>query len=80
MTRSPHPTGPWLTAQAAAAYLGMTRAALYQSVRRGAVRAYRMGRRIRFRQPELDALFQAGYVVQSAGGLSDGDQADGRRE
>jgi excisionase family DNA binding protein len=74
------PTGPWLTAKDAAAYLSMTRAALYQSVRRGSVQAYRMGRRIRFRQPELDGLFEKGYVVRASGALDDDQQTDGRRD
>lgn len=74
------PTGPWLTAEAAAAYLSMTRAALYQSVRRGSVTAYRMGRRVRFRQPELDALFEKGYTLPVSGGHDGDEQADGRRE
>lgn len=53
--------GPWLGADDAAAYLGMpSRKALYQAVRRGQVPAHRLGRRLRFSRPELDALLRRG--------------------
>ena len=55
------PANGWLTAAAAAAYLGMSRKALYQAVRRGQIQAHRLGRRLRFRREELDA------AVMSAG-------------
>ena len=46
----------WLTPREAADYLGLpSERALYQAVRRGQVRAHRLGRRLRFRRPELDA-------------------------
>jgi hypothetical protein len=47
----------WMTADEAAAHLGYrTRDALYQAVRRGIVRAHRLGtRRLRSRARELDA-------------------------
>ena len=45
----------WMTAEAAARYLGMpSRKALYQALRRGQVRGHRLGRRIRFLKTELD--------------------------
>lgn len=47
----------WLTAPEAAAYLGLpSHRALYQAIRRGQVRAHRLGRRLRFRTAELDAV------------------------
>jgi excisionase family DNA binding protein len=47
----------WLTAPEAAAYLGLpSHRALYQAIRRGQVRAHRLGRRLRFRAAELDAV------------------------
>ena len=52
-----HPS--WLTTSGAAAYLGLSRKALYQSVRRGQIKAHRLGRRLRFRQADLDAALTA---------------------
>jgi excisionase family DNA binding protein len=47
----------WLTATEATCYLGFpTRKALYAAVERGQVSAHRLGRRLRFRLEELDAL------------------------
>ncbi len=47
----------WLTAPEAAAYLGLpSHRALYQAIRRGQVRTHRLGRRLRFRTAELDAV------------------------
>jgi excisionase family DNA binding protein len=47
----------WLTATEAASYLGLpSERALYQCVRRGQVKAHRLGRRLRFRGAELDAV------------------------
>jgi excisionase family DNA binding protein len=47
----------WLTADEATAYLSFpTRKALYAAVERGQVPAHRLGRRLRFRHDELDAL------------------------
>lgn len=47
----------WLTAVEATAYLGFpTRKALYAAVERGQVPARKLGRRLRFRLEELDAL------------------------
>jgi excisionase family DNA binding protein len=49
----------WLTATEAAAYLGFpSRRALYMSVRRGQVPVHRLGRRMRFFIPELDAALR----------------------
>jgi excisionase family DNA binding protein len=51
----------WLTADEATAYLGFpTRKALYAAVERGQVPAHRLGRRLRFRRAELDALLGRG--------------------
>jgi excisionase family DNA binding protein len=48
---------PWLTAAEATGYLGFpTRKALYSAVERGQVPAHKLGRRLRFRLEELDAL------------------------
>ncbi len=50
----------WLTADEATAYLKFpSRDALYQAVCRGQVPAHRLGRRLRFRRPELDARLRA---------------------
>jgi excisionase family DNA binding protein len=47
----------WLTATEATGYLGFpTRKALYCAVERGQVPAHKLGRRLRFRSEELDAL------------------------
>ncbi len=47
----------WLTADETAGYLGLpTRKALYAAVERGQVPAHKLGRRLRFRREELDAL------------------------
>ncbi len=47
----------WLTATEATGYLGFsTRKALYCAVERGQVPAHKLGRRLRFRGEELDAL------------------------
>ena len=50
----------WLLADEAAAYLRITRAALYQQVRRGRLRAYKFGRSLRFDSAELDAAVRQG--------------------
>ncbi len=45
----------WLTAEDAVQYLGLcSRMALYKAIRRGHLRAHRLGRRLRFRRSELD--------------------------
>lgn len=45
----------WMNAEAAAQYLRLpSRKALYQAVRRGELPVHRFGRRLRFRQEELD--------------------------
>jgi excisionase family DNA binding protein len=45
----------WLTANEAAAYLGLpSRRALYMAIRRGQVPVHRLGRRMRFSVRELD--------------------------
>ena len=47
----------WLTATEATSYLSFpTRKALYAAVERGQVPAHKLGRRLRFRREELDAL------------------------
>ena len=56
----PAANGEWFTAAEAAAYLRLPSVdALYQRVARGQMKAYRLGRRMRFRRPELDALMRA---------------------
>ena len=52
---------PWMTADEAAAHLGLpSRKALYQAVRRGQVPVHRFGKRLRFSRTELDdALLNA---------------------
>ena len=45
----------WMTADQAAAYLGLpSRRALYMAIRRGHLPVHRLGRRIRFNSRELD--------------------------
>jgi excisionase family DNA binding protein len=51
----------WMTADEAATYLRLrSRRALYDHVRRGRVKAHRLGRLLRFHRLELDALLQGG--------------------
>jgi excisionase family DNA binding protein len=53
----------WLTSAEATGYLGFpTRKALYCAVERGQVPAHKLGRRLRFRSEELDALLGAGSL------------------
>ena len=61
----------WLTAEAAATYLGLpTAQALYQAVRRGQVPVSRLGkRRLRFSRSELDLLLGAGRNCGRSGTL-----------
>lgn len=61
MTRSggasPTPQTDWLDADEATVYLRLpSRKALYAAVARGTIPAHRLGRRVRFHRPELDAL------------------------
>ena len=57
----PTATGEWMTAAEAATYLCLpTVNALYQRVARGQVKALRLGRQMRFRRRDLDALMRAG--------------------
>ena len=50
----------WLTAAEAAEYLRLPSVdALYQRVARGQVKAFRLGRALRFKRPDLDALMVA---------------------
>jgi excisionase family DNA binding protein len=63
MTPADHPA--WMTAEETARYLRLpTTKALYEAVRRGSIPAHRLGRRLRFHRPELDAalLAQPGYL------------------
>ncbi len=47
---------PWMTADQAAAHLGLpSRKALYQAVRRGQIPVHRFGKRLRFIRAELDS-------------------------
>lgn len=49
----------WMTAEEAAEFLRLgSRRALYDHVRRGRVKAHRLGRLLRFHRLELDALLQ----------------------
>lgn len=51
----------WLTADEATAHLGFpSRKALYAAVERGQVPSHKLGRRLRFRRAELDALLDRG--------------------
>jgi excisionase family DNA binding protein len=56
MTR---PTSEWLTAHEAASYLRLPSVnALYQRVARGQIKELRLGRQMRFRRRDLDALIR----------------------
>lgn len=50
----------WLTADEAAAYIGLSRKALYERVRRGQIPAHRLGRALRFKASEIDQVLEAG--------------------
>ena len=51
----------WLTANEATVHLGFpSRKAFYAAVERGQVPAHKLGRRLRFRRSELDALLDGG--------------------
>jgi excisionase family DNA binding protein len=53
----PHGAGEWLTAKEAAAYLRLPSVkALYQRRARGQIKAFALGRSLRFRRRDLDAL------------------------
>jgi excisionase family DNA binding protein len=60
----------WLSADAAAEYLGLpSRRALYQAVRRGQVPARRLGpRRLRFSRADLDGVLGREHMSQPAVG------------
>jgi excisionase family DNA binding protein len=47
-----------LTAQEAARHIRLSPKALYQRVARGQLKAYRLGRALRFRRADLDALMR----------------------
>ncbi len=48
----------WLTTEEASRYLAMTENALRILVHRGRVKAFKLGRRLRFRFPDLRVLLQ----------------------
>jgi len=57
-------TPEWLTAEELAEYLSLpSRKAVYQAVRRGDLPAYRLGKRVRFRRDEIDALMTRGRML-----------------
>ena len=56
-----------LTPDEAAIHLRITRKALYLRVQRGQVRAYHLGRQLRFRRQDLDALLDPVTMAASAG-------------
>lgn len=59
-TGSPPVLTDWLSADEATAYLRLpTRKALYAAVSRGSIPVHRLGRRVRFHRPELDALLKS---------------------
>jgi excisionase family DNA binding protein len=64
-------SGPWLTSDQASAYLGLSRRALYQAIRRGQIPAHRIGnRRLRFNRIELDhALSSSSSLIAAQGAL-----------
>lgn len=56
--------GPWLTAAVAAEYLGYpTVKALYQALRRLPIPRYKLGRKYRFVQAELDHFMRQQRLV-----------------
>ncbi|ABC81236.1 helix-turn-helix domain-containing protein [Anaeromyxobacter dehalogenans] len=59
MANEPMRTPEWMTAAEAASYLRLPSVkALYTRVARGQVKALRLGRRMRFRRRDLDALMR----------------------
>jgi len=49
------PTQQWLDTEKAAEHLCTTAAAIHKLVQRGTLKAYRLGRHLRFRVSDLDA-------------------------
>jgi len=48
---------PWMSPDQVAEYLALpSRKAVYEAARRGEIPCYRLGRRLRFRREELDAV------------------------
>lgn len=68
-------TGPWLTSEKAAEYLGLTTKALREATRRGKIPVHRLGRLLRFSAAELDALVSP---CPTSTATSDGAGASGR--
>jgi excisionase family DNA binding protein len=59
-SNDPMPSREWMTAAEAADYLRLPSvAAPYQRVARGQIKAQRLGRQMRFRRRDLDALMRA---------------------
>lgn len=50
----------WLNVDQAAAYLGLSKRAVYDRVYRGTLPSHRLGRLLRFNQDELDQLLLTG--------------------
>ncbi len=53
----------WMSTKAAAAYLGITTRTLYRFIDEGALPAYKLGRVIRVRRPDVDAFIEAARVA-----------------
>jgi excisionase family DNA binding protein len=62
---APSDTAPieWMGTHEAARYLGITPRTLYRFINDGAVPAYKMGRVIRLKRPELDAFIEANRIA-----------------
>jgi len=56
---TPHRDEPWVSADVIAAYLGISRRALYMRVRRGQIPASKLGASWRFRIKSVDAALRA---------------------
>lgn len=52
----------WLNSAEAAAYLSISVSNLRQKIRRGQIRAYKFGRRLRIKREELDQLLES-YLI-----------------
>ena len=61
------PGGPymneWVDVEEAAAYLKITPRSVYESIRRGQLTCYRLGRKIRFKRGQIDREFKKSMTI-----------------
>jgi excisionase family DNA binding protein len=71
-------TGPWLDSESARLYLGLSSAkALREHVRRGTIKAYKLGRHLRFSRPELDAALSLEAPCRTSTATRPGEEPGG---